>query len=464
MDKIKKIISDNNIEFIDFRFTDSLGKLRRITHYVENLSQSSWTDGINFDGSSIEGWKEINNSDMVMIPDVDSYFIDPFTASKTLVIFCDIIDPIEKNNYNRDPRSTAKKAENYLKASQIADQAFFGPELEFFMFDDVRFESSQYKSSIYLADNELPFSNITNYAQGNFNHKPMDKGSYSVAQPLDQNYDIRCEMIEVLKQVGLTPTLHHHEVSPSQHELGFEFDSLVKTADNVQKYKYVIHNIAQNFGKCATFMPKPIRGENGSGMHVHQSLWKDGNTLFAGNEYANLSKICLYYIGGIIKHSKALNAFTNPSTNSYKRLVPGYEAPVSLAYSNRNRSAAIRIPYVANDKARRIETRFPDPSANPYYCFASLLMAGIDGIKNQIDPGQAIEENLYEFAKDHSVPSVSGSLRESLYSLDQDREFLTKGGVFNDDQIDAYIKLKKLECDDLDQTPNPWEFIKYFSC
>jgi glutamine synthetase len=459
------LMKENEIELIDFRFTDPRGRWHHTSYMANKINEDTFKDGIMFDGSSIPGCKAIEKSDMIMLPDPSTAFIDPFTAQPTLVIICDIIEPSTGEAYARDPRSTAKRAEQFLIGSNIGNKAFFGPELEFFIFDDVRYKTSMNKTFIEIDSEEGPYNSCKSYNAGNNGHRPLVKGGYFPVSPVDSLNDIRAEMLTMLKTVGLSPTLHHHEVAPSQCELGFDYDTLVATADNVQKYKYVIHNVAHSYGKTATFMPKPIKGDNGSGMHVHQSIWRDETPLFVGNNYANLSELALYYIGGIMKHAKALNAFTNPSTNSYKRLVPGYEAPTLLAYSAANRSASIRIPYVVNQKAKRIEVRFPDPTANPYYAFAAMLMAGIDGIINKIHPGDAIDKNLYELSSQElkAVPAVSASLRESLEALSADREFLKRGNVFSDDQIDAYIALKKEEVDEVDSTPHPIEFSLYYS-
>jgi glutamine synthetase len=382
-----------------------------------------------------------------------------------LVLFCDVIEPSSGQPYGRDPRSLAKRAEAYLKYTGIGDTVYFGPELEFFIFDDVRFDNGMFGAFYELDSEENPNNFGRKYEGGNLGHRPNVKGGYFPVPPVDSTQDIRSEMLSTLKDVGISPVLHHHEVAPSQCELGFDFSLLTNTADNVQKYKYVIHNVAHTYGKTATFMPKPVAGDNGSGMHVHQSIWKDGKPLFAGNGYADLSEMCLYYIGGIIKHAKALNAITNPSTNSYKRLVPGYEAPVLLAYSSRNRSASIRIPYVASPKGKRIETRFPDATSNPYLCFAALLMAGLDGIENKIHPGEAMDKNLYDLPPEElkDVPTVAGSLREALSALDADRAFLKKGDVFNDDIIDSLIALKMEEVEKWEMAPHPVEFKMYYS-
>jgi glutamine synthetase len=465
INKIQSLIKENDVQFVDFRFTDTKGKWQHTTYCADEIDEDVLADGVMFDGSSIAGWKAINSSDMILKPDIDTSFLDPFSAQPTLIVTCDVIEPETGQGYERDPRSTALRAENYLKYTGIGDTAFFGPELEFFLFDDVRFNVGMNGSSVYLDSEESPENNSTKYESGNLGHRPPVKGGYFPVQPVDSMSDIRSEMLSVLKEVGIKPILHHHEVAPCQNELGIKFNTLIKTADNVQKYKYVVHNVAHSYGKTATFMPKPIAGDNGSGMHTHQSIWKDNTPLFAGNGYADLSEMALYYIGGIIKHARALNAFTNASTNSYKRLIPGYEAPVLLAYSARNRSASIRIPYVSSPKGKRVEIRFPDPSANPYYAFSAMLMAGLDGIENKIHPGDAMDKNLYDLPPEElkDVPAVSPSLRSALESLDNDREFLKRGDVFTDDQIDAYIKLKMEEVIQYEHTPHPIEFALYYS-
>lgn len=462
---VLNLIKEKEAVFVDFRFTDPRGKWQHTTYMANKVDADSFQDGIMFDGSSISGWKSINESDMILMPDTSSAFMDPFTAQPTMVITCDIIEPSTGQSYGRDPRSTAKKAEQYLKYTGIGDTAYFGPELEFFMFDDVKFDHTMFSSFYKLDSEENPNNSGREYAHGNLGHRPAIKGGYFPVAPVDSGVDIRGEMLTTLAEVGITPVLGHHEVAPSQHELGFDFSTLTATADNVQKYKYVVHNVANTYGKSVTFMPKPIAGDNGSGMHVHQSIWKDGKPLFAGNGYADLSETCLYYIGGIIKHAKALNAITNASTNSYKRLVPGYEAPVLLAYSSRNRSASIRIPYVASPKAKRIETRFPDATANPYLAFAALLMAGLDGIENKIHPGEAMDKNLYDLPPEElkDIPTVCRSLREAVEALQTDRAFLKKGDVFSDDQLDALVALKMEEIEKWEMAPHPLEFKMYYS-
>jgi glutamine synthetase len=461
-----KFLKDNGIEFVDFRFTDTKGKWQHTAYHADEIDEAKLSEGIMFDGSSIAGWKDINESDMILQPDTKTIFKDPFTAAPTAVIFCDVIEPATGQGYVRDPRSTAKRAEAYLKSTGIADTAYFGPELEFFIFDNVQFDANMQGSFVRIDSEEGPYNTGTEYPGGNMGHRPGVKGGYFPVQPVDSLNDIRAEMITTLKEAGVRGQLHHHEVAPSQCELGVAFDTIIKAADDVQKYKYVVHNVAASYGKTVTFMPKPIKGDNGSGMHTHQSLWNGSKPLFAGNGYADLSDTALYYIGGIIKHAKALNAFTNASTNSYKRLVPGYEAPVLLAYSARNRSASIRIPYVAGPKGKRIEVRFPDPTANPYFSFAAMMMAGLDGIANKIHPGEAMDKNLYDLPAEElkEIPTVCGSLREALEHLDKNRAFLKKGGVFTDDQIDAYITLKMAEVEEWEMTPHPIEFKNYYSC
>ncbi len=462
---IMKQISDNDVKFVDLRFTDPKGKLQHVTMDIAAVDEDMFADGVMFDGSSIAGWKAINESDMVLMPDTETAHMDPFFAQSTMVIVCDILDPISGEAYSRDPRGTARKAEAYLKAEGIGDTAYFGPEAEFFVFDDVKFKADPYNTGFKLDSTELPDNTDTDYETGNLGHRPRMKGGYFPVPPVDSEQDMRSEMLTVMAEMGVVVEKHHHEVAAAQHELGMKFDTLVRNADKTQIYKYVVHQVANAYGKTATFMPKPVFGDNGSGMHVHQSIWKDGKPVFAGNEYAGLSESCLYYIGGIIKHAKALNAFTNPSTNSYKRLVPGYEAPVLLAYSARNRSASCRIPFVTSPKGKRVEVRFPDPMANPYLCFAAMLMAGLDGIKNRLHPGDAMDKDLYDLPPKElkQIPTVCASLREALASLDADRSFLKAGGVFDDDQIDAYIELKMEEVMRFEMTPHPVEFDMYYS-
>ncbi|MEE4209856.1 MAG: type I glutamate--ammonia ligase, partial [Parvularcula sp.] len=443
-ENVLKMIKDEEVQFVDLRFTDPKGKWQHVTFDKEMVDEDFFQSGSMFDGSSIAGWKEINESDMVLMPDASTAVLDPFFAAKTLSITCDILEPSTFEPYNRDPRTTAKAAEAYLRETGIGDTAYFGPEAEFFVFDDVLISTSQDNIGFSIDSGEGPYNMDTPLEGGNLGHRPRAKGGYFPVPPVDSEQDMRSEMLVYMREMGLRPEKHHHEVAPSQHELGMKFSTLTAMADQMQIYKYVVQQVAHSFGKTATFMPKPVVGDNGSGMHVHQSIWKDGNPVFAGDKYADLSQECLYYIGGIIKHARAINAFSNASTNSYKRLVPGFEAPVLLAYSARNRSASIRIPWTNTPKAKRIETRFPDAAGNPYYTFAALLMAGLDGIANKTDPGAALERDLYAMseADQKDIPTVSRSLQQSLEALNDDREFLKKGNVFNDDQIDAYIDLK----------------------
>jgi glutamine synthetase len=463
-DKLIKMMKDEDVQYVDLRFTDPRGKMQHVTFHKNMVEDDFFSEGQMFDGSSVAGWKAINESDMLLMPDQDTAIIDPFFQQTTLAVMCDVLDPVSGQPYNRDPRTTAKKAEAYVKAAGVGDTVFFGPEAEFFVFDDVRWSVEPHSTGFSFDSTELPINTNKEYPMGNMGHRPGPKGGYFPVPPIDSEQDMRGEMLSVMFDIGLDPEKHHHEVAPAQHELGLKFSTLTVMADRMQLYKYVIHNVAASYGKTATFMPKPMFKDNGSGMHVHQSIWGGGKPLFAGDKYAGLSEMCLYYIGGIIKHAKALNAITNPSTNSYKRLVPGYEAPVMLAYSARNRSASIRIPFGSNPKAKRIETRFPDPAANPYLAFAALLMAGLDGIENKIHPGDAMDKDLYDLPPEEAkaIPQVCGSLREALAALDADRKFLTKGGVFDDDQIDAYIELKMEENMRYELHPHPVEFEMYY--
>lgn len=462
---VLKAIKDNDIKYVDFRFTDPRGKWQHVTFDVTMIDEEIFTEGTMFDGSSIAGWKAINESDMTLMPDPSTAVIDPFFAASTLVIVCDILEPSSGEPYSRDPRGIAKKAEAFAASSGIGDAVYFGPEAEFFVFDDVRFKADPYDTGFVLDSAELPSNTGTPYEGGNLGHRIRTKGGYFPVPPQDSAQDMRGEMLAAMAQMGAKVEKHHHEVASAQHELGLKFGPLTTMADQLQVYKYCIHQVAQSYGKTATFMPKPIFGDNGSGMHVHQSIWKGGKPLFAGNKYADLSQECLYYIGGIIRHARALNAFTNPSTNSYKRLVPGYEAPVLLAYSARNRSASCRIPFATNPKAKRVEVRFPDPMANPYLAFSAMLMAGLDGILNKIDPGPAMDKDLYDLPPKElkKIPTVCGSLREALSNLDKDRAFLKAGGVFDDDFIDSYIELKMADVMRFEMTPHPVEFDMYYS-
>ncbi|MCC2602864.1 type I glutamate--ammonia ligase [Sphingopyxis yananensis] len=462
---ILKRIEENDIEWVDLRFTDPRGKWHHLTMCASAIDEDSLEDGLMFDGSSIHGWKAINESDMILKPDLDAVYDDPFSATPMIVMFCDVLEPATGEGYTRDPRTTAKRAEAFLGTTGIGDTVYVGPEAEFFMFDDVRFETGYNKSGFEINDIELPTNTGRRYEGGNLAHRPRVKGGYFPVAPVDSAVDIRAEMVSTMLELGLPCDKHHHEVAAAQHELGLTFGTLTQTADRMQIYKYVVHQVAHAYGKTATFMPKPIKDDNGSGMHTHFSIWEKGNPLFAGNGYAGLSDMCLYFIGGVVKHAKALNAFTNPSTNSYKRLVPGFEAPVLLAYSSRNRSASCRIPYGTGAKAKRVEFRFPDAMANPYLCYAALLMAGLDGIQNKIHPGEAMDKNLYDLPPEElkEVPTVCGSLREALDSLAADYEFLLKGDVFTKDQIDAYAELLWDDVYRFEQTPSPVEYDMYYS-
>src|ERR1700712_2186715 len=429
---ILKRIKDEEIEWVDLRFTDPRGKWQHLTMVAGVVGDDELTDGFMFDGSSIEGWKAINESDMILKPDLDATYIDPFSATPMMILICDIVEPLTGELHAGDPRSCAKRADAFVKPSGVGDTVYIGPEAEFFVFDDVKYYDGYDGNGFKIDDIELPTNSNKDYEGGNLGHRPRVKGGYFPCAPIDSCVDLRAEMFATMIAMGLPCDKHHHEVAAAQHELGLTFGTLVQTADRMQVYKYVVQQVAQNYGKTATFMPKPIMTDNGSGMHTHISIWEKGNPLFAGNGYAGLSDMCLYFIGGVIKHAKALNAFTNPTTNSYKRLVPGYEAPVLLAYSARNRSASCRIPYGAGTKAKRVEFRFPDAMANPYLAYAALLMAGLDGIINKIDPGPAMDKNLYDLPPEElaEVPTVCASLREALDSLAADHAFLLEGGVF----------------------------------
>ncbi|MGP1395867.1 MAG: type I glutamate--ammonia ligase [Inquilinaceae bacterium] len=463
--KVFDLIKEHDVKYVDLRFTDPRGKWQHTCQHVSTVDEDALTDGFMFDGSSIAGWKVINESDMTLMPDVDSAIMDPFAAQPQLILFCDILEPSSGQPYERDPRSIAKKAEAYMTSLGIGDTAVFGAEAEFFVFDDVRFNQGMHESFYYLESEENPTNSGKPYPDGNMGHRPAIKGGYFPVPPVDSGTDLRAEMLSVMGEMGLVIEKHHHEVAPSQHELGTRFSTLVNHADAMQIYKYCVQNVAHAYGKTATFMPKPVKGDNGSGMHVHQSIWKDGNPVFAGSGYADLSETALYYIGGIIKHAKVLNAFTNPTTNSYKRLIPGFEAPVLLAYSARNRSASCRIPFAASPKGKRVEVRFPDPSANPYLAFSAMLMAGLDGIQNKIHPGDPMDKNLYDLPPEElsEVPTVCGSLREALQALEADHAFLVKGDVFTPEMIEGYLELKWDEVYAFEHTPHPIEFEMYYS-
>ena len=467
IEKALELIKTSEAKFIDLRFTDTKGKEQHVSIPTHQVNEDFFEDGKMFDGSSIAGWKGINESDMVLMPDLSTLVVDPFAEETQINVTCDILEPSTMEGYDRDPRSVAKRAEAYLISTGIGDKVLVGPEPEFFLFDDVRFHTDMAGSFFKINAEEAKWNSGTKYEDGNTGHRPGVKGGYFPVPPVDSAHDIRAAMCMVMEEMGLTVEAHHHEVATAgQNEIATMFNTMVAKADEIQIYKYVVHNVAHAYGQTATFMPKPIVGDNGSGMHVHQSISKDGENIFAGDKYAGLSEEALYYIGGTIKHARALNAFTNASTNSYKRLVPGFEAPVMLAYSARNRSASIRIPHVTSDRARRIEVRFPDPTANPYLAFTALLMSGLDGIKNKIHPGDAADKDLYDLPAEEAlkIPTVASSLEQALEALDADREFLTAGGVMSDDMIDAYIELKKQEVELLNTSVHPVEFDMYYSC
>ncbi|ELB2828869.1 glutamate--ammonia ligase [Vibrio alginolyticus] len=466
VENVLSLIQENEVKFVDLRFTDTKGKEQHISIPAHQIDADFFEEGKMFDGSSVAGWKGINESDMVMMPDASSAVLDPFTEDATLNIRCDILEPATMQGYDRDPRSIAKRAEDFMRSTGVADTVLIGPEPEFFLFDDVKFSTDMSGSFFKIDDVEAAWNTGSDYEEGNKGHRPGVKGGYFPVAPVDSSQDIRSAMCLVMEEMGLVVEAHHHEVATAgQNEIATRFNTLTTKADEIQIYKYVVHNVAHAFGKTATFMPKPLVGDNGSGMHVHQSLAKDGVNLFAGDKYGGLSEMALYYIGGIIKHARAINAFANSSTNSYKRLVPGFEAPVMLAYSARNRSASIRIPVVPSPKARRIEVRFGDPAANPYLCFAAMLMAGLDGIKNKIHPGEAMDKDLYDLPAEEAaeIPTVAYSLKDALAELDADREFLTAGGVFSDDFIDSYIDLKSQDVERVNMTTHPVEFELYYS-
>ena len=466
VENVLKMIQEHDVKFVDFRFCDTRGKEQHVTFPAHDVDEDLFEEGKMFDGSSVAGWKGINESDMILMPDPSTAVMDPFYDDNTLILRCDIIEPNDMQGYERDPRSIAKRAEAYLASTGIADAAFFGPENEFFVFDDVRWSANISGASYKIDSSEAGWNSEKAYEDGNMGHRPSVKGGYFPVPPVDSLQDMRSAMCLILEEMGMVTEVHHHEVATAgQCEIGVKFGTLVKKADEVLALKYVVTNIAHAYGKTATFMPKPLVGDNGSGMHVHQSLAKNGVNLFSGDLYGGLSETALYYIGGIIKHAKALNAFTNASTNSYKRLVPGFEAPVMLAYSSRNRSASIRIPFITNPKGRRIEVRFPDSTANPYLAFSAMLMAGLDGIQNKIHPGDAMDKDLYDLPpeEEKAIPQVCHAFDQALQALDSDREFLKQGGVFTDDAIDGYIALKMEEVTRLRMSTHPVEFDMYYS-
>ena len=462
---VEKLIEDHAIEFIDLRFADMSGKQHHLTYPVRVMEPALFEDGRMFDGSSVPGWKGINESDMVLLPDPASAFVDPFTADPTLVLVCDVLEPATMQAYSRCPRSVARRAEAFLKASGIADTAFFGPEPEFFVFDSVRWANEMGHTFFHIESEEAHWNSARDYEQGNSGHRPGIKGGYLPLPPTDTLHDLRAEMVKTLEAIGIEVEVHHHEVANAgQCEIGVRFNSLVKKADEMMALKHVVRNVAHRNGKTATFMPKPLVGDNGSGMHVHQSLFREGQNLFAGEGYGGVSQLALYYIGGVFKHARAINAFTNSTTNSYKRLVPSFEAPILLAYSARNRSASCRIPWVASPKARRVEMRFPDPMQSGYLSFAALLMAGLDGIRNRIEPGPPSDKDLYDLPpeEEKNIPTVCHSLDQALEALDQDRDFLKAGGVFSDDFIDSYIALKSKEVTRFRAATHPLEYAMYY--
>ncbi|MCY4138055.1 MAG: type I glutamate--ammonia ligase [Rhodobacteraceae bacterium] len=464
--ELLKMISDHDAAYVDLRFTDPRGKLQHVTIAADHVDEDFLEEGMMFDGSSIAGWKSIDQSDMKLMPDTESGYLDPFYAERTVAVHCSVLEPDTGEAYERDPRSTAQKAEAYLEYTGVGDTCYFGPEAEFFVFDDVRFANTINKVSYEIDAIDASWNTDTEYSMGNMGHRPGVKGGYFPVNPTDASQDLRSEMLSTMKGMGMKVDKHHHEVASCQHELGLIFDTLTRQGDELQKYKYVIHNVAHAYGKSATFMPKPVAGDNGTGMHVNMSIWKGGKTILAGDKYADLSQEALYCIGGVLKHAKALNAFSNPGTNSYKRLIPGFEAPVLRAYSARNRSGCVRIPWTSSPKAKRIEVRFPDPSANPYFCFASVLMAAIDGIRNRIDPGEAMDKDLYDLPPEElaGIPTVCASLREALGALEADKEFLLAGDVFTENQLAGYMDLKWEEIYKFEHTPHPVEFEMYYSC
>jgi glutamine synthetase len=460
------MLKDQDAKYVDLRFCDTLGKEQHVTVPTHTINEDFFAEGKMFDGSSIAGWKGINESDMILMPDTSTAVMDPFSEEATLILRCDILEPSTMEGYERDPRSVARRAEAYLKSTGIGDEAYFGPEPEFFVFDDVRWGADMSGSFVKVDSDEAEWNSERVYEDGNIGHRPGVKGGYFPVPPVDSLHDMRGAMCLVMEEMGIVTEVHHHEVATAgQCEIGTKFNTLVRRADEVLIQKYVTHNVAHSYGKTATFMPKPLVGDNGSGMHVHQSLSKDGNNIFAGDKYGGLSQEALWYIGGIFKHARAINAFTNGSTNSYKRLVPGFEAPVLLAYSARNRSASIRIPWVSSQKARRIEVRFPDSAANPYLAFVAMMMAGLDGIQNQIDPGAPADKDLYDLPpeEEKKIATVCHALDQALDALDKDREFLKAGGVMTDDMIDGYINLKMEEVTRMRMTTHPVEFDMYYS-
>ena len=463
--EVLKTIEEKGVKFVDFRFCDTKGKEQHVTVPAHTNDEALFTEGKMFDGSSIAGWKGINESDMILMPDSSTAFMDPFFEDPTLVITCDVIEPATMQGYSRDPRSLAKRAQEYLKSTGIADTAYFGAEAEFFIFDNIRFDQNAH-SGFYFIDAEEGRWN-SGREQNNLGYRPRYKEGYFPVPPTDHYQDLRSEMVATMIECGLTIECHHHEVATGgQCEIDQKYDTLVKSADNMMLYKYIVRNVAYQYGKTVTFMPKPIFGDNGSGMHTHQSLWAGAKPLFAGDNYAGLSQMALWYIGGLLRHARSLSAIIAPTTNSYKRLVPGYEAPVNLAYSRRNRSAAVRIPMYSNSpKAKRVEFRPPDPASNPYLAFAAMLMAGLDGIVNKIDPGEPLDKDIYDLSPEEmkKVPSMPGSLDEALTCLEEDHTFLTKGDVFSEELIETFVSYKrKAEAEAVRLRPHPYEFALYY--
>jgi len=465
VENVLKMIKENDVQYVDFRFTDPRGKWQHTAQHVRTVDEDMLSEGIMFDGSSIAGWKSINESDMTLKPDLSTAVMDPFSAQPQMILICDVLEPLTGQPYSRDPRGIAKKGLAYLASTGVADSCYFGAEAEFFVFDDVRHDVKMNKVSYEVDSVEGPYNTGRVYEEGNTGHRPRIKGGYFPVPPVDSGADMRAEMLSTMCEMGLPVEKHHHEVAGAQHELGCRFSKLLESADQMQIYKYVVHMVAHSYGKTATFMPKPIAGDNGSGMHCHQSLWKGDKPLFAGPGYADLSELALFYIGGIMKHAKALNAFTNPTTNSYKRLIPGFEAPVLLAYSARNRSASCRIPYAPGPKGKRVEVRFPDPAANPYLAFTAMMMAGLDGIQNKIHPGAPMDKDLYDLPPEElkGIPTVCGSLRQAIGALEEDCAFLKKGDVFTDDMIESYLALRWEEVFRFEHTPHPVEYEMYYS-
>lgn len=462
---VEKLIQDHAIEFVDLRFADVAGCQHHVTYPVRVVEPALFEDGRMMDGSSIRGWKGVNESDMVLLPDPASAFVDPFTADPTLAIVCDVLEPATMQPYSRCPRSIARRAEAFLKASGIADTAYFGPEPEFFVFDSVRWGNDMGHTFFHIESEEAAWNSAREYEHGNSGHRPGLRGGYLPLPPTDSLHDLRAEMVKTLEAIGIEVEVHHHEnATAGQCEIGVKFSSLVQMADRLMALKHVVRNVAHRNGKTATFMPKPLVGDSGSGMHVHQSLFRDGKNLFSGEGYGGLSQQALWYIGGVLEHAPAINAFTNATTNSYKRLVPGFEAPILLAYSARNRSASCRIPWVSSPKACRVEMRFPDPMQSGYLSFAALLMAGLDGIRNKIDPGAPSDKDLYDLPpeEEKNIPTVALSLDHALQALDADRDFLKAGGVFNDDFIDSYIVLKSKEVSRYRAATHPLEYAMYY--